>query len=212
MNMDIEKHIEELLVSTKFESLTPAQKEMVLSVMTESEYVQQYALISKSKKMFQDEGALLSPDPDLLFSLREAHAAKKNSKGAMALLSVVAGIRIPAYQVGIAAVLLFLFFFWWPSTTLRNGAIEPQVVYETIIDTVEIIKEIPMNVEVPVERVVREVVFVDRPILDVELRLDLESTGGITPPATAPDLATMERSFGNSGISSEDLDQFRVEI
>jgi hypothetical protein len=42
--------------------------------------------------------------------------------------------------------------------------------------------------------------------------LSLESNNGITPPAAPPDLAAVQQSFGNSGISGEDLEQFRVGI
>ena len=210
--MDLEKRIEELLLSKDFESLTPAEVEMVLSTMSEMEYINQRTLLLDSKKMFEDEGAILSPDPDLLFSLKEAHVVKKKRFGAIAMLTAIAGYRVPAYQVGIAAVLLFIFFWIRPSSNISEGSAEPQLVYQTIIDTVEVIKEVPIEVVVPTERVVRELVYVDRPALDVELAIDIESTGGITPPAAAPDLASMERSFGNSAFASEDLDQFRVGI
>ena len=53
----------------------------------------------------------------------------------------------------------------------------------------------------PTERVVREIVYVDRPAMTVDLALSLESNNGITPPATPPDLATMERSVGNSAFA-----------
>ncbi len=210
--MDLEKHIEDLVTSKSFDSLTPAKKEMVLSMMTENEYVNQHAFMMKSKKMFQEEGDMLSPDTDLLFSLRAAHTAKKNSKGAAALWASIAGFRIPAYQVGIAAALLFMLFWRWPTTDLRQDRMERQVVYETIIDTIQVIKEIPVEVMVPVERVVREIVYLDRPTMNVDLTLGFETNNGITPSADAPDMATMEQSFGNSSFSNEDLDQFRVGI
>lgn len=69
-----------------------------------------------------------------------------------------------------------------------------------------------MEVIVPTERVVREIVYVDRPAMTVDLALSLESNNGITPPATPPNLATIERSVGNSAFASEDLDQFRVRM
>jgi len=210
--MDIEKHIESVLISQDFDSLSPAQVEMVLSCMTELEYSNQRKLLVDSKLMFEDEGALLCPDPDLLFSLKEAHVVKRKRIGLAALLFFIATFRLPVYQVGIAAVLLFMFFWLRQETITNDGLRTPQIVYETVLDTVEVIKEVPIEIVVPTERIVREIVYMDRPAMDVDLALNLESNNGITPPAVAPDLASMQQSFGNSSFASEDLDQFRVGI
>ena len=203
---EIQDRIEELMLQKSFDALTPAEQEMVLSVMTDSEFDAQRNVLLESALLFRNEGAQLVPDPNVLFSLREAHAAKRNS-ALVGLWAFLVGFRIPVYQVGIAGVLLFI-ALWSVRTTEENTpAYLERIVYQPVIDTIQVIKEV--MVEVPVERIVTIVEYRDAPIAAAMASFE-NIENGITPVSSPPNIDAVTRSFGNTTVNNDELEQFRV--
>lgn len=123
------------------------------------------------------------------------------------MLAAVLEVRIPAYQVGLAAVLLvFVAYFYNSNTPSETG---PQIVYETRHDTVEVIRNVP--VERIVEKPVEVVRYIERPSeASIQLVANSIPDQGITPLAAPPDLAAVQQSFGNTALDEKVLEQFQV--
>lgn len=205
----MEQRLLDLIESTSFAHLSPADQELVLAHMTEEEYDDRHALARQVSHTFDMESPGLSPDPNTLFSLQEALAAKRKPKGITAMLSAVLAVRIPAYQVGLAAVLLLFAGYFYNSTPME--ATSREIVYQTVHDTVEVIREVEVPVELIVEKPVEVVRYVER---DSEPSIQLVSNAipdqGITPQASVPDLASVQQSFGNTALDAKALEQFQV--
>lgn len=203
---EMEIRINELMLEKDIEALRPAEQEMVLAHMSEAEYSARRAVLLESQAMFAADAAHIVPDPNLLFSLREAQRRSTNKRGVLAALLLY---RIPAYQVGLAAVLLL--FFWFGLRSTPEPTPTPtvaEVIYQSVHDTIEVVKEVV--VEVPVERIVTVVQYKEPPLLAAVALSSDAMQNGITPPAAAPDIDAVVRSFGNSSVDPEQLEQFRV--
>jgi hypothetical protein len=191
------------LIETKsWKQLTPAEREMVLSQMTEDAYTEQQLLIAQSQSLFDEEAAFLVPDPAILSSLQQHTKKEKAAPWWMLLFQ----FRMPAYQSGLAlvAITLFVWIFWpQPSTQYIEKEV---VVYENVYDTIEV----EVIKEVPIERIVTVVKEV--PVQTVEQTMIAEASEGITPQAEPLQPDAVAQNFSNTSLSNEKLNQFLVGV
>lgn len=191
------------LIETKsWKQLTPAEREMVLSQMTEDAYTEQHQFIAQSQSLFDEEAAFLVPDPAIFSSLQQ-HTKKENAAPWWMLLFQY---RMPAYQSGLAlvAIALFVWIFWpQPNTQFIEKEV---IVYENVYDTIEV----EVIKEVPVERIITIVKEV--PVQTVEQTMIAEASEGITPQAEPLQLDAVAQNFSNTSLSNEKLSQFLVGV
>ncbi len=192
------------LIETKsWKQLTPAERELVLSQMTEEAYTEQHLFIAQSQSMFDEESAFIAPDPAILSSLQQHTNKEKAALWWMLLFQY----RMPAYQSGLAlvAIAVFIWIFWpQPSTQFIEKEV---VVYENVYDTIEV----EVIKEVPIERIVTVVkeVPISVPTKETEY---LEISEGITPEAEPLQLDAVAQNFSNTSLSNEKLNQFLVGV
>lgn len=191
------------LIETKsWKQLTPAEREMVLSQMTEDAYTEQHQFIAQSQSLFDEEAAFLVPDPAILSSLQQHTKKEKAASWWMLLFQY----RMPAYQSGLAlvAIAIFVWIFWpQPNTQFIEKEV---VVYENVYDTIEV----EVIKEVPVERIVTVVKEV--PVQAVEQTMIAEASEGITPQAEPLQVDAVAQNFSNTSLSNEKLNQFLVGV
>ncbi len=188
-----------------FEALTPSQQELVLAHMTEEDYRQQRTTLLASQWLFEDEAPMLTPDPAILSSL-QSRLKEKSEPAIGERLMMLFTARIPAYQAGLAVAATFLLLFW-----LRTPGVEyietERIVYQPDVDTVTVVKEV--LVEVPVERV--RVIEKQVPAPPLQLpESTLLNNKGITPESDALLATELSRSFGNTALPLQELNQFVV--
>lgn len=189
------------LIETKsFEELTPEERKFVLEKFSELEYTIQAELIGKSRKLFQEEKGQMIPNPNILESLQEFN---KRNKQKSVWVSIVSW-QIPAYQVAIAAIVLFVFFLPLWKNEVAPPLKKEVVVYQTIHDTIQVIKE------VPVEKIVTiyKEVFADAPVNIHKV----EVSEGITPMADSIKLQDITQNLANTSLNKELLNQFFVGV
>lgn len=197
----MEDKIIALIESKSWKQLSPAEREMVLSQMTEAEFVSQHALVMQSQAMFDEEAAFIVPDPAIFSSLKQ-HTKKPVVVPWWVLLFQY---KMPAYQSGLAmaAIALLVWVFWpQPSTQFIEKEV---VVYENVYDTieVEVIKEVPVD---RIVTVVKEV-QVSGPTPQTEY---VEASVGITPQAEPIRADAISQNFSNTSLDAEGLNQFLV--
>ncbi|MDP4685370.1 MAG: hypothetical protein NWS53_00655 [Salibacteraceae bacterium] len=192
------------LIETKsWKQLTPAEREMVLSQMTEDAYTEQHLFIAQSQSMFDEESAFIAPDPAILSSLQQ-HTKKP---AVMPWWIALFQYKMPAYQSGLAlaAIAVFVWVFWPEPIT---QFIEKEVlVYENVRDTIEV----EVIKKVPVERIVTVVKEVPIRVPTQETEY-VEISDGITPEAEPLQLDAVAQNFSNTSLSNEKLSQFLVGV
>lgn len=198
------------LIETKnFEDLSRSEQEMVLAHMSQDAYEQQRSLVARSSGLFESESHAVTPDPETLHQLRMAMAEKRERDSAPSWFMALLTIRIPIYQAGMAALVLFFAgYFFWPAKHPSNTS-GPQIVYQTVHDTIELIKEIP--IEQIIEKPVKVIEYIERPApTNRLLAVTDQVSNGIVPPANPPEMAAVQHSFGNTSLNKQALERFRV--
>jgi hypothetical protein len=97
-----------LLKEKAFAELSPSEKKRVLQFMSEEEYGELRLPLLNATNVFMAESHQIKPDPDFRQQLMDRFAGKQQKKSKVSAFLHILTYRIPAYQVGIAA--LFLVF------------------------------------------------------------------------------------------------------
>ena len=189
-----------LIESKSFRQLTPAERELVLVSMTESEYELQFELINRSQQLFADEANDFSPSPAILSSLKAKLQKEKPAPWYILMFQ----FQLPAYQsaIAIAAILFFVWSFW--PTTQNQIAEKEVIVYQAIHDTIEVVKEIPIERLVTIVKEVK-----------VEVPIYTEATSiseGITPVAVPISATAISQNLANTSLDAQQLNQFLVGV
>lgn len=209
---DIDYKIQMLIELHDFESLSPAEKEMVYSVMSEADYVSRREVLLQSEKLFEQESLSIIPDPNILGSLKQCMAKDEDALEEERVRPFTwLNYKVSFFKSAVAALLLLLgSYFLFSNTEPSIQYIEKEiVVMKKVRDTIFLDKII----EVPVEKLVTKVEYVTIPIKQPKLKLN--STFAIKEMSieTHPkpvSLQEINKSYGNSKIDEKELDQFRV--
>jgi hypothetical protein len=102
---DFEK-IEQLLQTTEFQELTPAEKELVLAQISETDYLAMRELYMHAKGTHPKE---ILPSPYLKSKLDKALAVRKTRPA-------IVNLQLPLYQVAAVAMLCFIIGLAIPTT------------------------------------------------------------------------------------------------
>jgi len=199
----MEDKIIALIESKSWEQLSLAEREIVLSHMTEEGFITEHTLVMKSQALFDEEAVFIVPDPSIFSSLKQ-HTKQPASAPWWIL---VFEYKMPAYQGGLSLVALaILVWVFWPQP--KTQFIEKEVlVYENVYDTleVEVIKE------VPVERIVTVIkeIPMNTPTSQTEYA---EASTGITPQASPIRADAISQNFANTSLNDGRLSQFMVGV
>jgi len=204
MNRSEEYDIEQLMLTKAFEALSDDERKTVLATMDQDAYAQQRNLLLDYQGMFSAEH-LPEPDAALIHQLKQANQATTTTPGWLALFLDWLERPLPAYQLAIVPLLLIaVVFFLWPDTKPLPPT--ERLVTQVVHDTVEVIRE----VEVPVEVAVERIVYVSQPATALPTVAEEEDAEIVMLPSSVPDPKELERSLGNTGLKQEALEQLRA--
>jgi hypothetical protein len=206
---EIEQQIFELVEQKAFNELSIAEREMVLSVLSEMEYNAQHQLVKEAPSMLNANKEMLAPDLAIKHDLLTKIKAQNKRQWSWNWFT----IELPIYQPAMAFTVLVLGWLFWFKPSPNVQYIEKErIVYQPKIDTVEVVKEIPIIQTQEVIRYVDRVVEV--PTKSVELNAELQDNLaiGAYTPEEKPSLENLSNSLGNSSIEQRQLAQFRTRL
>lgn len=204
-----EEYIHQLVEQFDFIELSSTDKALVLRNMTQEVYTQLRFTVVQSTAYFEDNSSV-KPSTETAKKLSEHYDRYHEQPSIWFFVQRVFTYRIPAYQMGIGILLLFLGWNLLPekeSNTSNDGHIE--YVYQTTYDTIEklVYKEKPVDRLVYVQTKNKEKksnkMDDQTPIGTISMPMEEQ------PPIGFDDL---QKSMGNSKINVADLDQFRVSM
>lgn len=189
-----------LIEQKSFAELSPAEREMVLSQMTENEYQAQYEMLQASASLFEEEAELLAPNPAILADLQARILPKKESRK----VAVWFTFQIPAYQSALAmAAMALIVWLIWPQPQTKFAEKEV-IVYQSVHDTVEVIREVPVEKLVTIVKEVPVSIPVQAEYVEV--------SSGITPAAEPISADAISQNLANTSLAAERLSQFIVGV
>ena len=201
MKYDI-NDINEWAENFAFDQLSSDKRAMVISEMSEEEYMELYDTLSSVKGFLVAEQADLEPD-ESSFKILKERIDEKNKPTFFAF-------KIPAYQAVAACFLMML------GTYILSGNEEPQTVV--------------VEKEVPIYEVVRDTVFREVPIVEYVTKTIVKNvapaakTTSITTShvpeqdyslrqeVRIPNMNDISKSFGNTAVNAESLEKFKVRM
>lgn len=189
-----------LIEQKSFAELSPVEREMVLSQMTESEYQAQHEMLLASTSLFDEEAELMAPNLAILADLQSRIQPKKESRNAAVWFT----FQIPAYQSALAmAAMALIVWLIWPQP--QTNYVEKEViVYQPVHDTLEVIREIPVEKLVTIVKEVPVSIPVQAEYVEV--------SSGITPAAEPISADAISQNLANTSLAAERLSQFIVGV
>jgi len=205
MKYDI-NDINEWAENFAFDQLSSDKRAMVISEMSEEEYMELYDTLSSVKGFLVAEQADLEPDESSIKILKE----RIDEKNKPTFLAGIFAFKIPAYQAVAACFLMML------GTYFLSGNEEPQTVV--------------VEKEVPIYEVVRDTVFREVPIVEYVTKTIVKNvapaakTTSITTShvpeqdyslrqeVRIPNMNDISKSFGNTAVNAESLEKFKVRM
>mgnify|MGYP006093030905 CR=1 FL=1 len=151
--------IQQLLETKSFDSLTIEEREKVLSVMSEEEFISRGEVVRVSKNMLNEGVRSMTPSPSIKSSAYELMEQRKenNRKSFVGMFSLIFSVKIPAYQFVVALALVVFLLPPLLKNEIKQVATiaspEKEIAY--IHDTVFLDKIIPEIVEVEKVKYVR---------------------------------------------------------
>lgn len=204
---EIEQQIFELVEQKPFDKLSNAEREMVLSVLSETEYNAQHQLAKEAPRMLNANKEMLTPDLAIKQDLLAKIKTQNKPQWSWNWLT----FQLPVYQPAMAFTILLLGWLFWFKPSPNVQYIEKErIVYQPRIDTVELVKEIPV---IQTKEVIR---YIDRevevPTKSVAINAELQDNLaiGAYAPEEKPSLENLSNSLGNSSIEQQQLAQFRT--
>lgn len=203
-----ETYIHQLIEQFDFLELSKSDKTIVLNEMSEEAYTELRQTVLKAEVYFDNQVVKVPlPSTKKRLDSRLAQSPERNS--VWILLQQAFTYRIPAYQIGIGVVLLFIGLQLLPEndpTLEESNKIE--YVYQTTYDTIEKL----VYREQPVERVVYVPNPIDKTAQKVNVRKSMSAV--VMPIDEQPpiELEDVQKSLGNTKIKVSDLEQFRVSM
>ena len=203
-----EKTIHDLVERFDFNELSPNDRALVLKTMSKMEY-QNLRLTAVQTESFFDQPLDIKPKPDTLELLQDRLKKRKATPLLWLNIEKIFTYRLPAYQVGLGLIALFLVFQFLPKKSTPNETSTPtEYVYETIYDTIEhtVVKHIP------IDRIVYKTIPAATALTQPTSDKSLQNPNDV-PSDNAPlNIQDIQKSMGNSKINQADLDQFRVSM
>jgi len=175
----------------------------VLSEMSIDEYDELHKTASVFARFLQEEASDLEPNKESLAVLQNASKNKKKLGGFFA-------VRIPAYQAVAACFLVALgSYFLFGKTETNTVVVEKDVpIYEVVRDT--IYREIPV-VEYITKTVTKKVPSIERTSIPISTYVPQEDYA-LREPSETPSMNDISKSFGNTVVSAESLERFKVKM
>ena len=143
----MEKQLIDLLESKEFHALTSEELELVLSLISEEEYISRRAFIQRAQSEFTTEAKSLKVTP-LSQSAALAHLKTKNSERKKQHFPLIFTYKIPAWTVAAAFIIMCLIL---SGLLLRTEEVSKQVNPQIAkVDTVYI------------EKYIKDTIYIDR--------------------------------------------------
>lgn len=203
MNYDIHD-INEWAEHTAYYQLDIDKQAEVLAHMSIEEYDELHQTMAAFGGLLQEEAAELEPSEASYAALRKKVEKEKKSAGIFA-------IRIPAYQAVAACFLAVLgtYMLFGNRTNVQTVVVEKEVpVLELLRDT--IFREVPV-VEVVTKIIYKERFSEDKPN-EVFTTYVPEQDYAMRQNTPTPDMSDVSKSFGNTVVSADALEQFKVRM
>jgi hypothetical protein len=189
-----------------FDQLNSDKRAMVISEMSEEEYMELYDTLSSIKGFLVAEQADLEPDESSFEILKERLDEKKKP----VFLAGIFALRIPAYQAVAACFLMMLCtYFLFGNKETQTVVVEKEVpIYEMVRDTV--FREVPV-VEYVTKTIVKNaapaakttsITTTHIPDMDYSMRQEVR----------IPNMSDISKSFGNTAVNAESLEKFKVRM
>lgn len=209
--MEVKDQLQFLIESKDFDTLTDAEKTVVLSEITEEEFCSRRRLILNVKSFLAEGVKKADPGKEIHRNVLAVMKAKKQESGWNKLIAY----RIPVYIPAAAVVLLLLmipFFIREEKSGISIRIVEkdrnPEVVYRT--KTIE--KEVPKIVEVEKVKYVTVVKTVTIPSYEtLTPEFNAEASDYITDPGltfTPEQMESQLNAVGKSNALFEELNKF----
>jgi hypothetical protein len=202
MNYDIHD-INEWAEYLAYHQLNEVKQAAVLAEMSIEEYDELHQTVNVFTGFLQDEAQGLEPRKESLVALQQE--AEENKKP----VSIFA-IRIPAYQAVAACFLIAIgSYFLFGKTETNTVVVEKEVpVYELVRDT--IFREVPV-IEYVTKTVIRNVPAIEKTSIAVSTYVP-QADYALRQAAETPSMNDVSKSFGNTAVSADRLEQFKVRM
>lgn len=202
MNYDI-NDINEWAEHLDYKQLSAEKQAVVLAEMSIEEYDELHETLVVFGGFLQDEGQGLVPRKESLVALQAAAEETKKPVGIFA-------IRIPAYQAVAACFLVSLgSYFLFGKTETETVVVEKEVpIYEVVRDT--IYREVPV-----VEYTTKTIIKIEPAKEKISLAASTyvpQADYALRQPAETPSMNDVSKSFGNTVVSADRLEQFKVRM
>jgi hypothetical protein len=138
----IAEQLQELIQQKSFEALTPAERDFVLEQTSEEDYRVRRAVIENSEELFDEERPLLVPNPAIKARVKEQIKSEEEEERRVPLVVALFSYKIPAYQAGIAAIILLGLLIYRPEIKEAGKTTKGETVYVDRIDTLYVEKEV----------------------------------------------------------------------
>lgn len=108
----MEEELEQLIIGSSFDELSPKDREYVLSLISETDYNTYHALLPKIISHFAGEQHSLSPSPEIIQQLKNKFRERPRKPFAMPALFDPVNFHFPGYRL--ILLVLIIFFIWFP--------------------------------------------------------------------------------------------------
>lgn len=198
MNMNL-FDIQEWAEQYSFDQLSEDKQEIVLKEMDKEEFNDWHALLVNTRSFLKDEQNTPEPDPSIYISLEQR--IKKRPP-----LAALLTLRIPFYKAAAACLLVGLGAYF----LFNNHKLET-VVVEKEIPIIEIVHDTITREVQTVEYVIKNIP-VSKPEPSLSTPYEADEDYSRREEITAPQMRDIDRSFGNTVVSTDALEQFKVKI
>jgi hypothetical protein len=218
--MEADFKIQEFIATKDFDQLTSAEKALVVSHISEADYILQRDIIVSAREIAEKDKAILYPSPIIKHSVYEAMTPKSEKIGILGVIVGVLSRSIPAYSIAIP-VISFLFIL---PLMFNNPGTDNELVhsapFKTVTDTIYITEQVPVEVEVikEVKQLVKVPVikYIQRKAPSISYSDKFNSTQGAD---ISEEIQNAEERFGDqikrigkSASEDDRLDQFLTGI
>ena len=199
-----ESQIYEWAESQSYQDLSLVEREIVLAHMTPEEYEGLAVMTKRVESAFAADLKSSTPDPSSLAQLTDKISRHPDGKQKVAPWL----IKLPLYWTAAACLVVFLLsYFLFSNSRTPEVATQERSVIQKVYDT--------LYVEKPIITEVIKTVYVNTNRYDekvIETTYTPDDSEYLQEVVSAPSRDGIVKSFGNSGVDPNVLEQFKVQM